>query len=353
MHRRHSTRSTRRHVLASGACLAIAVAFGAIASGTSAAAASTAQLTSGASATAASAPQMTSVQIGSQKHVYYPAPDGRLEHRWTDVNTWRHEYIGGAVIEGRPAATSEADVYARSTAGYLQHWWFDYVAFAWRHEQLDHAPIAGSPDVVEHWNGSQHVWARGTNGRLQHWWWSQGSGWNHQDMGGPSISGIPSGSFEDVYARSTTGYLQHWWWTGSAWQHEQLGHAPIADSPDVVEHYDGGWHVWARGANGRLQHWWWTSSAGWSHQDMGGPNIQGIPSGTFNSDVYATGANGYVQHWWWHEGIWLHEQLGPFITSPSPSALAYDSWEHYVFFFRTNGTPAYLQWDGSWTAHTF
>lgn len=241
-------------------------------------------------------------------------------------NHWSVEDWGGhlpADEMGRPltqlAAVSwgpyRLDLFSKSVAGALLHWWWDEGA-GWRGPESLGGRITHQPSAASWAFNRLDVFGRGVDATLQHWWWDSVRWSGPESLGGtlaPVKPSVTSWGPErlDIFGRAPDGALQHWWFEGViGWgQPESLGGA-LASDPCAVAWGPHRLDVFGRGTDHTLKHWWFDSGAPW-----GGPESLGgalataaapaaVSWGPGRLDVFGRGlADNSLQHWWWGETV--------------------------------------------------
>lgn len=261
---------------------------------------------------------------GVQQHAFAIDGSGNLQHYWWSTgdpphtpahDTWNTASSTGITLTGSPTgfvSGSEQHVFARDTAGNLQHWfWYPNgtPAGSMNHDVWDSAGDVASDPVGIVMAGAQHVFFTTAQGDLRHWSWSSGTGLT-QESWATGVTGRPTvftaGDEQHVFVADTAGNLQHSWFTpGGAiqrdvWNTAATSGIAIAGTPSGFL-YGNQQHVFARDTQGRLQHWSWAPGGAvqrntWDSSGAVTGNPTALVIGS-QQHVFFANSQGQLRHW--------------------------------------------------------
>jgi hypothetical protein len=247
---------------------------------------------------------------------------GRLQHWWYPAGDGfgGPEDLGGA-FTGIPFATAwgaeRLDVFGRGEDGALNHWWYPAGDGFGGPEALGGA-LAGAPVAVAATAGQLDVFAQSVKRGLLHWAYSEGGGGFSNPTSLPSaasgaILGQPAAvswapDRLDVFAAWHDGGLAHWWSSdaGASFQGPEVLSGGVRGAPAAVSWASGRLDVFARGLDGSLQHWWYPGPDGMAGPENLGGSFVGDPAATSwaegRLDIVVEGQDGAAWHWWYPAG---------------------------------------------------
>ncbi|WP_163508478.1 glycoside hydrolase domain-containing protein [Fodinicola acaciae] len=262
--------------------------------------------------------------VGVQQHAFAIDGSGNLQHYWwssadpphsPEHDTWNAASSTGITLTGTPTGFvfgSEQHVFARDTAGNLQHWfWFPdgTAAGSMNHDVWDSAGDVASDPVGIVMGGAQHVFFTTSQGDLRHWSWKAG-GTPTQESWATGVTGRPAvfsaGDEQHVFIPDSAGNLQHYWLTADGqkmhdvWNDASSSGIAVAGTPSGFV-YGNQQHVFARDTQGRLQHWTWSpgSSVQQNTWDASG-TVAGNPTALVigsQQHVFFANSQGQLRHW--------------------------------------------------------
>jgi hypothetical protein len=175
------------------------------------------------------------VEYAGRLHVF-ALSGSTLYHRWWTGNGWQTANRGGA-INGDPTAVvynGQLSVFANGADNALKHY-FAVNDSAWSYEGLAGGSVTGRPTAVSYLDGSLQVYARSTGGTLQHWYYSDG--WNYDNVGNSITTDPVVVQYNmqlSIFAGAPSGSLLHVWWNGG-WYSQSLGGSVIAGYVNPTE----------------------------------------------------------------------------------------------------------------------
>ncbi|GAA4906112.1 repeat uncharacterized protein DUF346 [Stackebrandtia albiflava] len=221
---------------------------------------------------------------GSQQHVFFRNPQGRLEHRFYDTSG--HHLNGGVwgdiPFVGNPVAFVHRDqqhVFARTASGGLAHWYW------WPGIDPGHddwgvtSGVASDPTGFSYRGQQHHVFFRNTAGNLEHRFFDDPSGTvNGGVWPGGGFEGNPHAFVhrdqQHVFARRPGGDLAHWyWWPGIDAGHDDWGVRGVVAGDPAGLSVPGQHHVFFRTGDGSLAHRFFIDDTGHIGADNWGGGI--------------------------------------------------------------------------------
>jgi hypothetical protein len=219
---------------------------------------------------------------------------------WAAENLTRYPNIGAAMrIAGNPAVSTVrtgssvvAHVFGRSAGGDLIHYYWTSAA-GWRAENLTQRSNIGTAfriisdprELTE--NVTQRVFARNPAGHVIEYRWTARQGWSAADItpraalqvwGDVELLFVPGVASElHAFARNFSGDLVHFFWSqGAGWDAENLtGYANIGTTYRIVSDPRAlsNWAsssvgVFGRSTDGHLMHYYWTAQPGWAAENL-------------------------------------------------------------------------------------
>jgi hypothetical protein len=310
---------------------------------------------------AAADAKVASVSFGPGHVDTFQIRNSRLEHRYrvgSSLSAWE-ALPGNVAVTGIPSAVSwddsgRIDVFARTTANRLAHWWYSTTT-GWRSGGTHNdTALASDPAALSFRVGHLDVfWKSAATGGLTHKSWND-TAWSAPQALGGSMASAPvpvswAPGHADIFYRATNNVVTHSYFTGTAWSAPvAVAGMAITGTPAATSWSPGRIDVFGRAANGSLAHYWFQNGA--SGVDSLAGCATGDPSATSlgpnHLDVFVRGCDNKLYHRVWNGSTWVQwASLGGTLTS-SPSAMSVGS-ERIDVFVRGGGANLYRTWFGA------